>query len=148
MKKVTLLSLVLSALVLGSCYRSQDPKSDVILDSTGKAVSSVDAPIISFDQDIFNFGVIYDGDVVEHEFSFTNTGKTPLIISGAEATCGCTVPSIPDKPINPGEKGKIVVAFNSSAKVGMHDKVVTLTTNANPAFAYLHMVGEVKPKKQ
>ncbi len=147
MKRITGLGLALSLFFLSACYQSHPPKGDVVLDSTGKAVSAVDAPIISFDKDIHNFGVVTEGEVVQHEFTFTNTGKSPLIFSSAEASCGCTVPSMPDAPIAPGEKGKILVSFNSTDRVGMNDKVVTFISNANPAMAYVHMVGEVKPKQ-
>ncbi len=118
------------------------------LEDKGKTiiVAKQDAPIITFEKDTFDFGKIKEGDKVEHEFNFKNTGKTPLIITNATPTCGCTVPEYPTKPIMPGEKGIIKVVFNSQGKMGMQDKVVTLTSNANPAATMLHLTGEVLVK--
>jgi hypothetical protein len=76
-----------------------------------------------------------------------NVGKTPLIITDATATCGCTVPEYPKTPIKPGEEGTITVVFNSIGKTGMQDKVVTIKSNANPEAESLHLVGEIKQKK-
>jgi len=41
----------------------------------------------------FDFGVIDEGDVVETVFSFTNSGKTELIITSAKGSCGCNAKS-------------------------------------------------------
>ena len=60
---------------------------------------------MNFDRDEWDFGEINQGDVVEHSFEFTNTGKDPLIISNAKGSCGCTVPEWPRAPIPPGQKG-------------------------------------------
>ncbi|MNL78127.1 hypothetical protein D3C87_2044480 [compost metagenome] len=67
-----------------------------------------------------------------------------MIILNATATCGCTVPEIPKEPIKPGEEGEIKVVFDSNGKIGMQDKVITVTSNAQPHIASLHLTGEVK----
>ena len=133
-------------LVFAACT-SKDSSSAVVLDSTGKVISAVNAPVIKFEEELYDFGVIEEGASVKYEFKFKNTGKTPLIISNATATCGCTVPEYPTKPIKPGDGGVIKVVFNSQGKVGMQDKVVSIISNANPYLATLHVVGEVKAKK-
>lgn len=89
-------------------------------------------PSIQFQQELHDFGTIKDGDVVEHIFTFTNTGEAPLIISDAKATCGCTVPEWPKQPIAVGESGEIKVRFNSKNKPGIQNKTVTLTANTWP----------------
>ncbi len=132
-------------LLLTAC-NSKDSSTAVVLDSTGKVISAVNAPVIKFEEELYDFGVIDEGASVKYEFKFKNTGKTPLIISNATATCGCTVPEYPTKPIKPGESGVIKVVFNSQGKSGMQDKVVSIISNANPYLATLHLVGEVKKK--
>ncbi len=109
-------------------------------------VDKATAPILSFTKESHDFGQITEGDTVRYEFYFTNTGKTPLIISNATATCGCTQPKYPKEPVAPGEKGSIHVVFNSSGKQGMQNKVITLTTNTYKGTEELHLVGDVKPK--
>ena len=143
MKKPILILCI--ALSLTAC--NNETSTAVVLDSTGKVVSAVNAPVIKFEKEIYDFGVIKEGESVKYEFKFKNTGKTPLIISNAMATCGCTVPEYPNKPIKPGNTGIIKVVFNSQGKVGVQDKVVSIISNANPYLATVHMVGEVKAKK-
>ena len=61
-------------------------------------------------------------------FEFTNTGDAPLIITNAQSTCGCTVPSYPKEPIMPGKTGKIEVKYNMG--VGPIRKTITIECNA------------------
>lgn len=87
-------------------------------------------PIMTFAEKVFAFGDINQGDIVEHVFTFENTGNAPLIITNVQATCGCTVPTWPKEAVAPGASGEIVVRFNSRGKMGMQNKVVTITSNA------------------
>ena len=90
---------------------------------------------IYFAETSFDFGEITQGDKVEHVFEFENTGTEPLILSDVRTTCGCTAPEWPREPVVPGEKSKIKVVFNSTGKMGMQNKVITVMSNAvnNPA---------------
>jgi Protein of unknown function (DUF1573) len=92
---------------------------------------------------VYKFGSIKEGDKVTHSFTFKNTGKNPLIITEAHASCGCTVPEKPEKPIAPGETGVIKVVFNSSGKSGHQEKSITVNSNAKPHFTDLKLIGEV-----
>ena len=105
----------------------------------------VGGPEIKFDMEVWEFGEINEGDVIDTIFTFTNVGKEPLIISNAKAGCGCTVPQWPKEPIAPGETGKIAVKFNSKGKPGPQNKPVTLTMNTNPNTMKLRLVGKVNP---
>jgi len=98
---------------------------------------------LKFEHEEFNFGSIKQGDVVTHEFSFTNTGKEPLIITNAHGSCGCTVPEFPKNPIKRGEKAVIKVTFNSAGKMSVQDKTVTIESNAKTAVKVLHLKGVV-----
>lgn len=143
MKKIFL--ILFAATALTACKQS---KSNAAADSTATekpaVVLSPDAPVISFEHGMYNFGKITQGEKVQYDFKFTNTGKSPLIINEATATCGCTIPEKPKDPIKPGESGVIKVVFNSTGKMGMQDKVVTITSNGNPSTTEVHLIGEVK----
>ena len=93
---------------------------------------------------VHQFGTIKEGEIAEFSFRFKNVGGKPLIISDAHASCGCTVPQKPERPIMPGEIGFIKVAFNSRGKQGHQDKAIMVSSNANPSFPDMRMVGEVK----
>jgi Protein of unknown function (DUF1573) len=103
---------------------------------------------IKFEQEVHDFGVVDEGDVVKHIFKFTNVGPNPLVISNARASCGCTVPSWPKEPIPPNGTGEIKVEFNSKGKPGSQSKTVTVTGNTNPTETQLTIKGEVKGKEQ
>ena len=109
-------------------------------------LSQNELPIFSFEEEEWNFGAIRDGDVVDHDFTFTNTGKAPLIISSAQGSCGCTVPKYSNEPIAPGSDGVISVQFNSKGKVGSQEKTVTLSANTVPNTKILKIRAQVTSK--
>jgi hypothetical protein len=83
------------------------------------------------------------GQKVSYSFKFKNTGTTPLIISNAQATCGCTVPEYPRSPVPPGAEGAINVVYDSAGQTGMQAKIITLTSNAYPTTTQLVLKGQV-----
>ena len=103
-------------------------------------------PVMKFEYDNHDFGKIKEGDKVNYKFNFTNTGKTPLIITNAVASCGCTTPDWPKGPIKPGDGGQINVTFNSMGKKGLQDKMITITSNTSPPQTVVHLIGEVLEK--
>jgi hypothetical protein len=112
--------------------------------STTPAVDNKNAPEFKFEVEEYNFGTIKQGESVNYDFNFTNTGKEPLIITEAHGSCGCTVPQWPKEPIAKGAKGTIKVTFNSTGKMGMQDKTVTISSNAKEGSKVLHLKGNVE----
>ena len=92
---------------------------------------------------VWDFGTIIQDEAPEFEFTFTNTGNEPMIISNAKGSCGCTVPIWPKEPIAPGATGTINVKFNSKGKKGTQNKTVTLTANTTPPSTKLRVTGEI-----
>lgn len=105
-------------------------------------------PEFRFEETDFNFGTINEGDMVDHNFKFTNVGNAPLIINRASASCGCTVPSPPKDPILPGQSSQIHVRFNSNNKQNQQVKTITIEANTNPSITKLQIHGFVIPRKQ
>ena len=96
---------------------------------------------------VYNFGSIIEGEKVEYSYKFKNTGNNPLVVFEAHASCGCTVPEKPEKPILPGETGYLKVVFNSAGKKGHTEKEINVSANTTPAFPILKLVGEIKEKQ-
>ncbi len=91
-------------------------------------------PEITFEKESHNFGDVVAGEVLEYSFKFTNTGKRDLVISKAEASCGCTVPEWPKEPIKPGESRYMKVKFDSKGRPeGYTEKEIFVHANTNPA---------------
>jgi hypothetical protein len=87
---------------------------------------------MTFDKTIHDFGTIREGERVETIFSFTNTGKSDLVIVDARGSCGCTVPEYPkNTPIAPGASAQIRVSFDSSNKPNLQQKTVTISANTD-----------------
>ena len=121
----------------GAADTSKIAEDTVQTDSTA-------APVITFENTTYDFGSVNDGEKVSYAFKFKNTGKSPLIISNAIASCGCTVPDYPRTPIVPGGEGVISVVFDSTGKPGKQSKTITLTSNTLPPTTDLYLTGEVK----
>ncbi len=140
MRSLFVLAFALSAAgCAGEAERAGEPRlSTDLVSPRGDA-----RPAIRFADTAHAFGTIREGEVAEYSFSFTNPGSAPLVISGADASCGCTVPDYPRDPIAPGASGDIKVKFNSAGKPGHQEKSVTLLTNAGAAT--LHISAEVQP---
>ncbi|MGY4384763.1 hypothetical protein ACVWYN_001797 [Pedobacter sp. UYP24] len=112
---------------------------------THTPVQNPNGGILTFADNVHNFGTIKKGEIVTYAFKLTNTGKEPIIIKDALATCGCTVPEIPKQPIKPGESSEIKVVFNSAGKpVGPITKPITVSSNAVNSPVQITLVGEIK----
>jgi hypothetical protein len=92
-----------------------------------------------------DFGAIKEGDVVEYTYAFKNTGDAPLIIQGAQGSCGCTVPDWTKQPIAPGATGFVKAKFDSKGKTNLQNKTVTVTANTWPKQTVLRFKAMVNP---
>ncbi|MGK6351225.1 DUF1573 domain-containing protein [Parapedobacter sp. DT-150] len=152
MKWIALCFIGLMFITSCNSAKNQEQEAEAIpLDQQGKQpVGQTIIPgqdsagaVLEIANDAHDFGVIKEGTKIEHEFTFTNTGSSPLIISNVQASCGCTTPEYSKNPIAPGEEGMVKVVFNSTGQVGKQHKVVTVTSNAATANTLLHLRGEV-----
>ncbi len=136
------LLLFLSASVLFSCEIKRKGR---ISDDAAKQMEKAmhDTTTVQIIDSVYNFGKVVNGDKVEYNFRFKNTGKKALVILDSRASCGCTITEKPEKPVLPGEISFIKVVFNSKGKIGHNEKTITVTSNANPEFPPLILTGEV-----
>jgi hypothetical protein len=144
MKKVMLALAIAAFSATGAMAQNAAPQ---------EAAKTLDknAPKFSFvGGETFDFGNLSDQKNAEHVFVFKNVGKTPLIISNASASCGCTVPEFPKEPIMPGKTGQLKVTFNTAGKSGPFDKTVYIMSNAsvNNERYEIHIKGSVTPAAQ
>ena len=129
----------------------QDPSKKINAENV-KAVEeridkAYDSAEIEFEFDSYDFGEVKDGEIVEVDFDFTNSGKSDLIIFDASASCGCTVPEYPQNVnIKPGQSDKLKVRFDTANKPGKQIKSVTLTTNTNSGKKIIRISGFVLNK--
>lgn len=95
----------------------------------GAYKAEVQGPGMKFESETIDYGTIPHNGEPNREFVFINNGTEPLIITNTQGSCGCTVPTKPEKAIAPGEKGVIGVHY-ATDRVGTFTKNVTVTSNA------------------
>jgi len=109
------------------------------------AVKPGEEPVFKWSEETWDFGTIPQGTPVTHEFKFTNTGKSPLVISKVDKSCGCTTPKWSTEPVMPGKTGWVSATFNAAA-ANAFTKTVTVHSNAKDGDKVLFIKGVVKAK--
>jgi hypothetical protein len=144
-----IVALFLSAAFVNAQDQKAAPSAPAPMTTAAPAaVENKNAPEMTFEADEYSFGTVKQGEKVTHIFTFTNTGKEPLIITNAAGSCHCTVPEWPKEPVLKGQKGTIKVVFDSSGKMGMQDKTVTIQSNAKTNPKIIHVKGTVEVPAQ
>lgn len=92
-------------------------------------VSVMAQPKFKFVAESYDFGEVPEGPQAIYSFEFTNVGDQPLVISGAQASCGCTVPEWSKDTIKPGGKGFVKAIYNTQGRVGQFNKNITVNYN-------------------
>ena len=130
MKKSILIIAVLSVFAFSSCKENAADKvnEENVAAAADRDAKAGELPIMTFEENQFDFGTIEGGTAVEHVFKFKNTGTAPLVIVDAKSSCGCTVPEYTKEPVAAGESGELLVKFNGSGK-NQVSKTVTITAN-------------------
>ncbi len=141
-----LLFIAIAFVALVACNDTEEVSTDMLHfpGSAGESDSKGRFPEITFEEELFDFGSIAEGELVKHTFKFKNTGKAPLILSKVEPSCGCTaMRGWPKEPIPPGKGGEISIEFDSTKRPGFQKKSITVLANTVPARNVVHFQGEV-----
>jgi hypothetical protein len=147
MKKIVWIAL-LSFTVLCACKEEKKAKDTDLINNPRTASGDYQKDLatlgtLTFEDTLHDFGKLKDGDVVEYDFAYKNSGKSPIIIYQARASCGCTVADHKREPIAINETGNLKVKFDSKDKSGMVQKTVYVSTNGNPSSYRLTITAEV-----
>jgi len=106
------------------------------------------APTIDFNERVYDFGEIAEGKKVEYTFKILNKGKSDLLIRSVKASCGCTAANPTSNVIKPGANTDLKIVFDSSGKLGLQNKTITIISNdPNSSTAILRISGNVSAKK-
>jgi hypothetical protein len=81
------------------------------------------------------------------EFELKNNGTTPVIITSAKSSCGCTVADYQKEPILPGKTALVTAKYNATA-LGGFTKTITVTTSVDEAVKVLTFKGNVLPNEK
>jgi len=105
-------------------------------------LAAVAQPRISSNKETHNFGQIEWKKPVTVEYTITNTGNEPLVLTNVTTSCACAVADWTKEPIAPGAKGTVKASFDAKA-LGRFDKSIGIYSNATPNLVYLKFTGEV-----
>lgn len=86
-------------------------------------------PDIQFEEKIFDFGVISQGDKVAYIYRFKNVGRKILKIERIRSTCDCTAINLTSMEIEPGNTGEIKAIFDSEEYTGRIMKSIHVHSN-------------------
>ncbi|MDR2971243.1 MAG: DUF1573 domain-containing protein [Bacteroidales bacterium] len=147
-KTLFLFFFLLFSFLLFSCKNNNTglSVSDIRNPATADGIDEqqkANMPIFLFENLSYDFGKVIQGELLSYTFHFKNVGATSLIISGVDASCGCTTSIPPKAPIKPGEKGEITITFDSKHKNGDVTSYLLITANTYPAQTMLTVFAKV-----
>ena len=93
--------------------------------------SCIAQPVIKFDKSVQHLGFVTKGDTLNFQYTFTNTGDQPLVISDTKVQCSCTNVQKPDAPVLPGKQGVIKATFVTTGAIDRQDRTIIVTCNAS-----------------
>jgi len=97
-----------------------------------------------FKEEVWDFGKIKQGEVLAHEFVFTNEGDAPLVIERVSTSCGCTAALASEDRIAPGKEGRIKASFDTRGYAGSVVKYIYVESNdASNARRELKITAEI-----
>jgi len=96
---------------------------------------------------VHKFPKTKEGIILEHTYTFTNTGKAPLIFYDYKVECACTKVILPAEPILPGKTGTIKVIFDSNGKSYYQDREIFIRTNTKRKTEKLRFKVFIEPKE-
>ncbi|RYE23539.1 MAG: DUF1573 domain-containing protein [Sphingobacteriales bacterium] len=108
--------------------------------------ANLDPENLAFKTEVHDFGTIAEGPAADYEFTFTNTGKEPILIQHVQASCGCTTPSYSKDPVLPGKQGSIKASYNTAGRPNAFTKTITVTSNAGNKVLTIKGVVEKAPE--
>lgn len=127
--------ILLVVLFITSTLFAQGPNANGIKLDSAKG-------ILTFEQETVDYGTIEQNSDGKREFTFTNTGNAPIIITKVKASCGCTVPTKPQEPIMPGKSATIGVKYDTK-RLGNFSKTITVTSNATEPVKKIRIKGNI-----
>ncbi|WP_281232274.1 DUF1573 domain-containing protein [Flavobacterium gelatinilyticum] len=100
------------------------------------------ASTIVWKAETIDVGQIPQGTPKAIVYEFKNTGKTAVVITNVQGSCGCTATDYTKEPVLPGKSAKVTATYNAAAK-GAFTKTVTVTTSAETTPKVLTLKGTV-----
>ena len=112
---------------------------------------------VGFEKDKYDFGLVTQGQVLEHTFLVKSAGTSDLVIRQAKPTCGCTVsqtlvesaegefvPYVMGDKIAPGKSIKITASMDTKNKTNKAEVRINVYTNDQVGLYQLGLAATVE----
>ena len=132
--KISMLALALSLM----SFSAIAPVKSLVSETTAGDTAST----IVWKAETIDVGQIPQGTPKAIVYEFKNTGKTAVVITNVQGSCGCTATDYTKEPILPGKSAKVTATYNAANK-GAFTKTVTVTTSAETTPKILTLKGTV-----
>jgi hypothetical protein len=118
-----------AALLFSACINNEQTGAEL----AKAAKDSANFTTIQWAEQVKDMGKVKEGQKLDVEYHFKNTGSKPLVITDVRPGCGCTVADKPAEPIMPGKEGTIKASFDSEGKQGQQHKTIAVMANTKPS---------------
>ena len=109
-----------------------------------KSMQTENKAEFKFEKETHDFGQIPKGTPVSAQFTFTNTGGKPLIISSIESSCDCIMTKFTREPILEGGKVIITIIYDADTPQVGFSKAIIIKSNARTPVKVLYVKGEIR----
>ncbi|MFH6999900.1 DUF1573 domain-containing protein [Flavobacterium sp. FlaQc-57] len=133
--KISMLALALSLMSFSAIAPIKSITSETKVEAEA-------ASTIVWKAETIDVGQIPQGTPKAIVYEFKNTGKTAVVITNVQGSCGCTATDYTKEPILPGKSAKVTATYNAANKGGF-TKTVTVTTSAETTPKVLTLKGTV-----
>ena len=146
-----LLLSYLTCFAFFACTNNKNPYANTlgIEPSVVAQIDTAHYTTIKWQDSVLNFGTLKINDSVHLKYTFKNVGKTPLFITQARPSCGCTVTNFPREPIMAGKTGVITATMQSGFHTGEINKSIFVKSNTkNHTNSILVIRGVILPAEK
>jgi hypothetical protein len=114
--------------LLSSGASAQESGTDVASPDATADVSGP-APRVVVDETTFDFGEMALGEQQSHAFVINNAGDAPLALTPGETTCKCTLGTVEETLLPPGESTTVTLEWKPEAPARKFRQGATILTN-------------------
>lgn len=109
---------------------------------------SARAPRVEVDEPTFDFGTMKRGTTKSHDFVFKNVGSAALTLRVGQTSCKCTLGTVADEPIMPGESVNVQLEWSAKQDSGpFRQSAMVLTNDPTQSQVQLMVTGTITDAK-
>jgi hypothetical protein len=120
---------IFTCLIFNTAACAQDGPAPA--DVSGQSSESIlaDAEAKADPRNIWDFGIVKEGEVLDHDFEVRNDSQKTLDIKNVMTSCGCTKSSVEKKSLKAGESTPLKIRFDTEGFLGKVTKLIYVQTD-------------------